>query len=206
MAAPFLQDIVGDGDLAPPLKTLLEKLGFLATDAAPLDEGAVIKASATRLSKLWAVAAGGAGGTVSFGSLIGAITAAKEPTKVALIAAAAVALAATAIAVALIVRSDLAARAAVTSALFQSRRELTETLIAAARGATGATAGGGGDLAALLASVDLKVPGEPDSKGVTGLRKRDGHRVEVRRGDGDWVALPAGIPTFELELTSRAAG
>ncbi|HJU37184.1 MAG TPA: hypothetical protein VJ716_07200 [Gaiellaceae bacterium] len=219
MANAPLQNVVAStdagSDLTADFRALLTKLTLLGNDPKALDESEVIQATSTALTKVWGALTGVAGGGLTLASIIAAWKASDEQTKLACIGVASLILSATVIAIALIVRSDLAARAGVTSSLYRARTAITDAVVAASgvqaapRAADAAEAAAStaftDTLASLLASLDITVPGQDASAGFYGLRREAaGGPLEVRRSDNTWLALPAALAlsdlVFELEL------
>lgn len=212
MSAPFIADLVeGSGagaSLSDALSTLLTKLGLLAANPSGLDEEQVIKTAATGLTTWSTGIAGAAGGTLSVASLVAGFHAAHDGDKAAYVGSASFFLAATMLAIALIVRADLAARTNATAVVVRARQELTEAFIAALSTDTpsgppllGASVPAADTLTRILGSLQLTVPDQGDSPGITGVRKRPDGSFQVRRSDQDWVDLPLdGLPVFELTV------
>jgi hypothetical protein len=203
-----------DKSLSTPLQQLLRDLGLLETTAdaekgvslrGTPDSLQVIRAGALSVSKGWTAFTATAGGAGAVSTLIAAWKSSPGDQRLVLIGGASVILAATAIAIAMIVRGDLGARAATSAELYRARARISSAFIQAAVAATGRgsaqpSALAGDTLQQLLAAVNVAVPNENASSGLYGVRKRAGHHgLEIRRSDGDWVRVTA-VPDFELEL------
>ena len=198
-------------DVAAPLKQLLRDLALLEDEApgdVTLRKGTpeslqVIRAGALDVTKVWTSITGAAGLAGAVTTLGAAWKAAPDNLQITLVGGASVILAATAIAIALIIRSDVAGRATTTAALYRSRAQVSNAFLASLV-AVGPTSGGGSTptdtLTKLLGAFQVKVPGQAASPGLYGLRKKSASGpYELRRGDGDWVDLSPKV-TFEVEL------
>lgn len=211
-------------DLAAPLQQLLRDLGLLessddAAKGAKLIDGTppslqVIKAGTLSVTKAWVTLTASAGFAGALTTLIAAWKAAPDNLQITLVAGASVIIAATAIAIAMIVRGDVGARAATSTELYRSRAQVSNSFLAAALAAAGETSTQGGRAAAgsdtlanVLAAIQIDVPNQDPSPGIYGLRRRAGDNSwQIRRGDGDWVSFsPPMMFEVELPLPSPAA-
>jgi hypothetical protein len=207
MSSP-LETLVSDtaNALTREFESLLRGLGLLPANAPTLDEKRIMQTVATNMSKYWAAISAAAGGSLSVASIIAAWKASEETTKLALISGASVALAATVVAVALIVRSDLTARAGVTNALFQARADLATAVVAAPAAAVASATrmASAQPLADLLAHVALTLPDQTAIPGIYGVRREAaGQPIEVLRSDGTWTPLQ-GQPLSDLAFSFEA--
>lgn len=205
-------------DIADPLRVLLVDLGLLES-STDLEKGVsltggtpaslqVIKAGALSVTKAWTALTASAGFAGASATLIAAWKAASDNLQIALIGGASLILAATAIAIALIVRGDVGARAATTVELYRSRAQISNSFLAAVLAATTTSTTTEGQspaephdtLADVLASFRIEVPGQDSSPGLYGVRRRRGHNdPQIRRGDGDWVDVSRDVG-FEIQL------
>ena len=117
-------------DFADPLSNLLISVGLLGQDNKDQADGLnELKEGALGMSK-WLGGLAAAAGIVGIAtSITGAISAAHEPTRVALVAGGALIGAAGIIAVALVVRGDVAARAASTVAQYEARSQISAAFL-----------------------------------------------------------------------------
>ena len=204
-------------DLAAPLQQLLRDLGLLessedAAKGAKLIDGTppslqVIKAGTLSVTKAWATLTASAGFAGALTTLLAAWKAAPDNLQITLVGGASVIIAATAIAIALIVRGDVGARAATSTELYRSRAQVSNSFLAAALAAAGETSTQGAlaatssdTLAKVLAAFQIDVPNQDPSPGLYGVRKRViGDSWQIRRSDGDWVNFSPDMK-FEIEL------
>jgi hypothetical protein len=127
--AKYLDD--AGNDFADPLSNLLIKVGLLGQDNKDQADGLnELKEGALSLSKWLGGLAAAAGVAGILTSITGAITAAHEPTRVALVAGGALVGAAGIIAVALVVRGDVAARSSSAMAQYEARSQISSAFLA----------------------------------------------------------------------------
>lgn len=202
-------------DLSEPLKQLLSDLNLLEPSTQPTDGVGVtgtpyslqvIRAGALALNKAWATIAGLAGVSGLITAIGGAWQADHAGSRVALIAGGSFITAAAFVAVALIVRGDVGARAATTVAQYHARAAVAISFLAAAKGAgeaatPGATGGSAAeDLLAALALHPSSVEAQAGGQffGVRGIRRLAGKERQVKNPDGDWIGFSE-IEGFRVE-------
>lgn len=136
-------EAVGDSDdLSNPTRELLTSLGFMAFADDEIESKVfgtpyslqVIKAGSLALTKWWTGIIAGVGGVTGLAALIARPwTVADEPVKIAYVAAAAFLLAAVAVSIAIIVRSDVSARARAAQAEYLGRAQVATGFLEATR-------------------------------------------------------------------------
>src|SRR4051794_15199134 len=139
--------VAHDGqDVAAPAAAILERLNVLPPQKELDDAGgpgtafggppqsvAVIEATATALSKWWAVGLG-VSITAAWGSVVGFWNTQQPPTQRMVLLTASIATAALALAIGYIVGSDVRGRAAATVATVEARARIAEAVIRRAEG------------------------------------------------------------------------
>lgn len=198
-------------DLSEPLEHLLLNLNLLE-DSSEVASGKVlgrafqtppsvqvITAGAAALSKGWAAAVGlvgGAGAIASALAGLGASPAAPPVQRAVFVASAAVVLAATAVAIAMIVRADVAARAEATAAEYQARARVVGAVVNAFQGRNPLPA----PTKYWLRRRDDQGRSPPRWYRVSGFKRVGDDFIAVVHGDSELEEVPAaGIAEWRAE-------
>ena len=208
-------DDAGD-DFAPPLAHLLEGLGLLGKDNSDQKDGLnELKEGALSITQ-WLAGLLGAAGLAGLVAAIGpAFTDADEPTRVGFLGGGSLIAAAAAIAVALVVRADVQARASSTVAQYDARTQVTSAFLAltsslldppAAQADPPAAQAKNGSssllfaLAARPGRIHVKTKNNGNQMLVKkgGVRRTAGGELQIHLEDGDWIP-DSEVETFQVD-------
>jgi hypothetical protein len=186
-------DDAGD-DFAPPLAHLLEGLGLLGEDNKDKRDGLnELKEGALSITQ-WLAGLLGAAGIAGLAAAIGPLfTGANEPTRVGFVGGGALIAASAAIAVALVVRADVQARASSTVAQYDARAQVSTAFLALTNSLLDPPAAPAKDDSSSLlfavtarpGRINVKTKNNGNQMVVKDVRRTAGGELQIRLEDGD---------------------